>query len=75
MDEETAEETPESSVKIIFPNGLHTTSCAMQLSTIDTVQLEIAGHFLLRVAEDQYRQTNPNVKSKGIIQAPPGFRV
>ena len=58
MVEETAEQTPiaPSQIIITFPNGVSSTRAELHLSNVDTVQVEIAAHFLGRVADNQYRQ-------------------
>lgn len=67
-----------SQVVITFPNGVSTTKAELQLSNVDTVQVEIAANFLQRVASDQYRAAKMQSLPKpgpGIVAAPPGFRV
>lgn len=68
-----------SQITITFPNGVSTTRAELQLSNVDTVQVEIAARFLERVADDQYQQAKSTPQhprpGAGIMIPPPGSRI
>ena len=55
VEQETPKPAP-SQIVISFPNGVSSTRAELQLSNVDTVQVEIAANFLQRVADAQYQQ-------------------
>lgn len=65
---------PESYVKVAFPQGAHSTNLAISMAYIDAAQLELAGHFLVRQAEQMYAQAAAQAmnQGKGIILPGPG---
>lgn len=69
----------QSRIIITFPNGVSTTRAELQLSNVDTVQIEIAANFLRRVAEDQYDQAKSTPQhprpGAGIMIPAPGTRI
>lgn len=71
MDDPNETEQRPSQIVISFPNGVSSTRAELQLSNVDTVQVEIAASFLQRVAADQFRQarqaTNPMRPGPGIL--------
>lgn len=73
------EPTPATSrITITFPDGVSTTRAELQLSNVDTVQVEIASNFLHRVAEAQFQQasmTHTNPKPSGIMVPRPVARI
>lgn len=68
-----------SQITVTFPNGVSTTRAELQLSNVDTVQVEMAAHFLERVAADQYRaakmQPQHPKPGAGILVPAPGTRM
>ena len=77
MEEDQPKPAP-SQIVVTFPHGVSTTRAELQLTNVDTVQVEIAAHFLQRVAEDQYQaakmSTNSPRPGAGIL-VPTGPRV
>ena len=55
-DPETPPTPAPSQIIVSFPNGVSTTRAELQLTNVDTVQVEIASSFLERVAKAQFAQ-------------------
>lgn len=77
--EESNPDTPVAQIIVTFTGGPHTTGISVAMHFVDTAQLELAGHFLVRSAEKLYRESDRQVTEKitagGISLAPPGFQV
>lgn len=77
--EESNPATPTAQIVITFAGGPHTTGISVAMHFVDTAQLELAGHFLIRQAEKLYkdsdRQVTERITGGGIALAPPGFQV
>lgn len=65
---------PESYIKVTFPQGAHSTNLTIGMAYVDAAQIELAGRFLTRQAEQMYAQAaiNAQQQGRGIVLPGPG---
>lgn len=80
--QEPPKDTPAFKSQIVcrFPAGVKTTGLEVDLEQVDIVQIELAGHFLIRQAKKMYDQVDAlNAQiPKGIVRAgaiPEGLKI
>lgn len=76
-DNESPEEVPSNpvgTINITFPQGAHSTNLTVGMSYVDAAQMELAGRFLVRQAENMYAQAAAmaQTQGKGIVLPTPG---